>query len=97
MPGCSSAREDARFDCAAADRRSSLPRAFGNLDRDLAAELFVDGEVDRAHAATADFLDHRVAARTSNSGHAPEPLQARDGGIRQRGLPAVAAGRGWVM
>ena len=33
-----------------------------DLDRDLAAELLVDSEEDRSHAAAADFFDDRVAA-----------------------------------
>ena len=34
----------------------------GNLDRNLAPELFVERKVDRAHAAASDLLDDRVAA-----------------------------------
>ena len=34
----------------------------GNLDRNLAPELFVERKVDRPHAAAANLLDDRVAA-----------------------------------
>jgi hypothetical protein len=53
----------------------------GNLDRDLATELFVERQIDRSHAATADLLDDCVAAGLE-LGPAPEGSQPGDRRIR---------------
>ena len=54
--------EDARLGPQAPFELGARERV-GNLDRDLAVELLVDREIDRAHAAAADLFDHGVAAR----------------------------------
>ena len=75
MPGCSSRGEDARLAAQPAFEVRAGERV-GNLDRDLAAELLVDGEEDRSHAAAADFFDDRVAARTRTPASARAPAGA---------------------
>ena len=61
MPGCSSLAST-RASLLQPALEAGAGQRVGNLDRDLATELFVDGEEDRAHAAAADLLDDRVAA-----------------------------------
>ena len=74
-------REHARF-AAQPPLEIVAAQGVGNLDGDFAAELFVDGEEHSTHAATPDFLGHRIAAglelRPSS-----ERAEARDGRIRQ--------------